>query len=106
MERAHRTHTEEFYEVADFPLDMAGLNQALRAWEHTYNTIRPHQALGYLTPQQYLLKCKKGKGGCVTNVLNEYKTWRGIDRDGIMLKADASASIAFGSPTKREEGVR
>ncbi len=61
VERAHRTHTEEFYQVEDFPLDMAGLNQALRAWEHTYNTIRPHQALGYLTPQQYLLQCRKGK---------------------------------------------
>ena len=61
VERAHRTHTEEFYEVEDFPLDMPGLNQALRAWEHTYNTIRPHQALGYLTPQQYLLKCQQGK---------------------------------------------
>ena len=61
MERAHRTHTEEFYEVADFPLDMAGLNQALRTWEHTYNTVRPHQALGYLTPQQYLLQCQHAK---------------------------------------------
>jgi hypothetical protein len=48
VERAHRTHTEEFYQVEDFPLDMAGLNQALRAWEHTYNTIRPHQALATL----------------------------------------------------------
>ncbi|MCH8268412.1 MAG: hypothetical protein IH846_12920 [Acidobacteria bacterium] len=26
----------------------------MRAWEHTYNTIRPHQALHYLTPQQFL----------------------------------------------------
>ncbi|HEY92433.1 MAG TPA: transposase, partial [Dehalococcoidia bacterium] len=23
-------------------------------WEKVYNTIRPHQALGYLTPQQFL----------------------------------------------------
>ncbi|MGK2964914.1 MAG: integrase core domain-containing protein, partial [Tepidiformaceae bacterium] len=23
-------------------------------WEHTYNHIRPHQALGYLTPAQFL----------------------------------------------------
>ena len=61
VERAHRTHIEEFYEVEEFPLDMAGLNQSLQAWEHTYNTIRPHQALGYLTPQQYLLKCQQGK---------------------------------------------
>ncbi len=54
VERAHRTHTEEFYEVEDFPLDMAGLNQALRSWERTYNTIRPHQALDWRTPAEYL----------------------------------------------------
>jgi len=61
VERAHRTHTEEFYEVEDFPLDIAGLNQALRVWEHTYNTIRPHQALDYFTPRQYLLQCQQEK---------------------------------------------
>jgi transposase InsO family protein len=61
VERAHRTHIEEFYEVDDFPLDMAGLNRALRSWENTYNTIRPHQALGYLTPQQYLLQYRQRK---------------------------------------------
>lgn len=54
VERAQRTHTEEFYEVTDFSLDIPTLNQELRAWEHTYNTVRPHQALGYLTPQQFL----------------------------------------------------
>lgn len=64
VERAHRTHTEEFYQVEDFPLDMAGLNQALLAWERTYNTIRPHQALGYLTPLQYLLQCRKERRMC------------------------------------------
>ncbi len=56
VERAQRTHTEEFYEVTDFPLQMPALNQQLLAWEHTYNTIRPHQALGYLTPRQFLTK--------------------------------------------------
>ena len=44
VERAHRTHTEEFYEVTDFPLEMPALNQELQAWERTYNTVRPHQA--------------------------------------------------------------
>ena len=56
VERAQRTHTEEFYEVVDFPLEIAPLNQALLAWERIYNTVRPHQALGYLTPQQFLLR--------------------------------------------------
>ena len=54
VERAQRTHTEEFYELNDFPLQMPALNQQLLAWERTYNTVRPHQALGYLTPQQFL----------------------------------------------------
>ena len=53
VERAQRTHTEEFYQVNDFPLEIAALNQELRLWEHTYNTVRPYQALGYLTPSAF-----------------------------------------------------
>ena len=30
------------------------LQAALRAWETTYNTIRPHQALGQRTPAEFL----------------------------------------------------
>ena len=62
VERAQRTHTEEFYEVNDFSLDIKELNKQLRVWEKTYNTIRPHQALDYLTPLEYILKWKKQKG--------------------------------------------
>ena len=54
VERANRTHTEEFYEVTDAEPDLASLQVALLGWETTYNTIRPHQALGYLTPAEYL----------------------------------------------------
>lgn len=54
VERANRTHTEEFYEVTPCSLPIAQLNLELQAWETTYNTIRPHQALGYLTPQEFL----------------------------------------------------
>jgi len=61
VERAQRTHTEEFYEVEDFPFDIPGANQSLRNWEQIYNTIRPHQALGYLTPQEYVLQCRQRK---------------------------------------------
>jgi transposase InsO family protein len=52
VERAHRTHREEFYEVADLEWTVAGIRPQLRAWERTYNTVRPHQALGYKTPWQ------------------------------------------------------
>jgi len=54
VERANRTHTEEFYEVTPCSLPLAQLNQELLEWERIYNTVRPHQALGYLTPQQFL----------------------------------------------------
>ena len=30
------------------------LQAGLRVWETVYNTVRPHQALGYLTPAEYL----------------------------------------------------
>jgi len=54
VERAHRTHAEEFYEVIDLPDTIAELNRLLQDWEGVYNTIRPHQALGYLTPLAFL----------------------------------------------------
>jgi len=54
VERANRTHTEEFYQVTPCSLEMKKLNRELRHWENIYNTVRPHQSLGYLTPQQFL----------------------------------------------------
>jgi putative transposase len=54
VERAQRSHTEEFYEVTPSSFQIAQLNQELLHWERTYNTVRPHQALGYRTPQQFL----------------------------------------------------
>jgi len=54
VERAQRTHTEEFYEVWDLDWTVPELNRQLLAWEEVYNTIRPHQSLGYRTPQRYL----------------------------------------------------
>jgi putative transposase len=56
VERANRTHTEEFYQVTPCSLEMTKLNRELRQWEKIYNTVRPHQSLGYLTPQQFLLR--------------------------------------------------
>jgi putative transposase len=50
VERAQRTHQEEFYPVVDLPDTIGELRQELRAWETVYNTVRPHQALGQRTP--------------------------------------------------------
>jgi putative transposase len=54
VERAQRTHTEEFYQVYDCPWTVAELNTELKNWEYTYNCLRPHQALRYKTPLQFL----------------------------------------------------
>ncbi|MCK5213374.1 MAG: integrase core domain-containing protein [Dehalococcoidia bacterium] len=56
VERARRTHPKELYELTDSNFDMVEMNDALRKWELVYDTVRPHQSLGYLTPHQFLQK--------------------------------------------------
>lgn len=33
---------------------MKELNEVLDEWNYTYNYVRPHQSLGYLTPMEFL----------------------------------------------------
>jgi len=54
VERLNRTYREEFYNCSTATPTVAGFQKDLRHWEHIYNHIRPHQALGYLTPAAYL----------------------------------------------------
>ena len=54
VERSNRTHTEEFYEVTDTEFDIPSLNSSLLKWEQIHNTVRPSQALKYLTPHKFL----------------------------------------------------
>lgn len=53
VERAQRTHREEFYQMLDPPDSLAELRERLRAHETVYNTVRPHQALGQRTPWEF-----------------------------------------------------
>lgn len=53
VERAFRTDEEEFYQVEELPADLGGLEAALQRWNGVYETVRPHQALGYLTPDDF-----------------------------------------------------
>jgi putative transposase len=54
VERANRTHAEEFHQCTLAEPTVADLGAELRLWEAIYNEIRPHQALGYLTPRQFV----------------------------------------------------
>lgn len=53
IERSFRTDDDEFYHVYDLPADFGGLKNALIAWNQRYESWRLHQALGYLTPDQF-----------------------------------------------------
>jgi putative transposase len=54
VERRNGTARREFWECYPGDLDLPTVQAALRQWERQYNTERPHQALGYRTPQQHL----------------------------------------------------
>lgn len=53
IERSFRTDEEEFYQVEELPADLDGLQAALLAWNQVYERVRPHQALGYKTPERF-----------------------------------------------------
>jgi transposase InsO family protein len=63
VERGNRTHREEFYEVYDLDWSVTGARPDLLRWEHIYNEIRPHQALGYLTPLEYITQWRLQRAG-------------------------------------------
>jgi len=48
------------------PNDLSTLNRQLRRWEKTYNCVRPHQSLAYLTPLEFITRWKLnlGKAKC------------------------------------------
>lgn len=53
VERSHRSDDEEFYGQGNRCRTFEEQAQRLREWERTWNDVRPHQALGYLTPNEY-----------------------------------------------------
>ena len=57
VERAQRTHKEEFYYRLTSATTLTQVNKLLRRWEDVHNTYRPHQALGQITPLAFYRKC-------------------------------------------------
>jgi transposase InsO family protein len=55
VERANRTYKDEFYDCSTAEPTVKSFTRDLRRWEHIYNHVRPHQALGYLTPAQAIV---------------------------------------------------
>ena len=54
VERAQGSWRYEFYGVEDLPSRLKPLQLRIDAFAHRFNHKRPHQALGDLTPAEYL----------------------------------------------------
>jgi putative transposase len=63
VERANRSHREEFYEVYDLEWTAAGVRPDLVNWERVFNTVRPHKSLDYLTPEEYITQWRFRRAG-------------------------------------------
>ncbi len=62
VERSFLTDDLEFHQVEDLPTAIGELEQALAAWNHISEEIRPHQALGYLTPNAFYARWLTERG--------------------------------------------
>lgn len=55
-ERAHRELPRRFRDEClneSWFLTLAAARRIIEAWRQDYNTVRPHSALGYLTPEAF-----------------------------------------------------
>ena len=59
VERSHLTDEQEFYGLGNICRSFEDQKAALADWEYEFNYIRPHQALGYLTPMEFYQLWKK-----------------------------------------------
>ena len=54
VERSHGSDEDEFYQLGNVYQDREIMNQKIQEWQNIWNEKRPHQALDYRTPNQYL----------------------------------------------------
>jgi len=56
VEISHGADEREFYQQGNICQDFEVMRKKIAEWEYTWNNIRPHQALNYMTPNEYLYK--------------------------------------------------
>lgn len=61
VENSHGSDKAEFYQQGNICFDIQIMQTRLEQWENTWNEIRPHEALNYLTPKEYFLKWQSGR---------------------------------------------
>ncbi|TSA57277.1 DDE domain-containing protein [bacterium] len=58
VEISHQADKKEFYQQGNVCSALSVMQERIKAWEYIWNNIRPHQALNYLTPQEYSNRLK------------------------------------------------
>ncbi len=56
VETSHLADKKEFYQQGNISSNLFVMQKRIKEWENTWNYVRPHEALGYLTPNEYLNK--------------------------------------------------
>ena len=71
VERSQSTWRYEFYACHDLPPRLIELQAEVDRFAHHFNHVRPHQALGDLTPAEYLASRSKGYVSRISYVLSQ-----------------------------------
>jgi len=74
VERSHLTDELEFYGQGNLYKNFNDQAKAIADWEQTYNFVRPHQALGYLTPMEFCRLWQKNPGEAY-RIKNKYAAY-------------------------------
>jgi transposase InsO family protein len=61
VEISHEADQREFYQQGNVSSILSVMQEKIKGWENTWNNVRPHQALGQLTPSEYLLKLQTNR---------------------------------------------
>jgi len=69
VERSHRSDEIEFYSNGNKVCDIEVLRNRVTDWEYVWNNVRPHEALNFLTPNQYIEKYFNNEKACKTTII-------------------------------------
>ena len=69
VEISHEADEREFYSQGNAYVDPELMERKLKEWQRIWNEVRPHQALGYLTPRAYLARFYTTNGAVTPIVL-------------------------------------
>ena len=69
VERSHRSDEQEFYLNGNKAYDIEVMQERILKWEAVWNDMRPHEALDFLTPNEYLKKYFNDEKDCKTTIV-------------------------------------